>query len=160
MGFPSFTATAEQITLAWDASTDPTIVGYNVYYGSTSREYTNNISVGQNTTVTISNLAGGVPYYFAATAMNSIGLESTFSSEVTYIPKTTAPTQLLLSWAPQTNSVTLYQSTDLLVWRPLTNISGLTGSLPVSNQPGAQFFMATSSGPLGTTAVHLSVRPY
>jgi hypothetical protein len=305
MGWLSFTADAEQVTLAWDASADLTVVGYNVYYGATSRGYTNNISAGQNTTVVISNLTSGVAYYFAATAIDFAGLESGFSAEVMYqsgklpclvtltnltqvydgnpktvtvittpagvsasltyngsitppsaagsyqvvstitdsnyfggttntlviskatatiqlaglnqtydgtaktvsvstvpaglavnltyngsaatpinigsyqvvasvndpnylgsaistlvISKAAGAAQLLVSWPPNTNSITLFQSADLLTWRPLTNVLGLDGSFSMSSQPGAQFFMATSSGPLGTNPVHLSIRPF
>ena len=35
------TAYASNVSLAWDPTTDPTVVGYNVYSGVTSRAYTN-----------------------------------------------------------------------------------------------------------------------
>ena len=31
----------QSVTLAWNQSTDPTIVGYNIYYGGASGTYTN-----------------------------------------------------------------------------------------------------------------------
>jgi hypothetical protein len=74
---------AGTVTLAWDPSTgnDP-IASYNIYYGAASATYTNTVSAGLNTTVTISNLVEGVVYYFAATAVDTTGLESDFSTEV------------------------------------------------------------------------------
>jgi subtilisin-like proprotein convertase family protein len=69
------------ITLAWDPSADPSVVGYKVYEGSASRNYTNSMSAGSATTFTISAPAK-VPYYFAATAYDTNGIESDYSTEV------------------------------------------------------------------------------
>lgn len=77
-------AIADNVTLAWDPSTDPTVVGYNVYTGSQSRAYTNSTDAGANTSITISNLVPGVTYYFAATCYTAAGLESDFSAEASY----------------------------------------------------------------------------
>ena len=72
---------AGRVTLAWNPSTDPLVVGYNVYYGGASGAYTNEISAGNATNVIISGLVEGATYYFAATAYSSSGLESLFSSD-------------------------------------------------------------------------------
>ena len=77
-------STPGSVTLAWDASSDPRVVGCNLYQGSSSRTYTNLISAGQNTSVTVSNLAAGGTYYFSATAIDLAGIESAFSTEVVY----------------------------------------------------------------------------
>src|SRR5664280_2150206 len=63
----------QSITLAWDPSPDPTVVGYNIYYCLVSRTYTNIVDVGNATNVTISGLIEGTTYYFAATAYNTLG---------------------------------------------------------------------------------------
>ena len=83
LSFPLITHAA-QVTLAWDANTDPSIAGYKVYYGSSSRSYRVVIDVGKNTTCTISNLQSGSPYYFATTNYNTSGIESGYSNEVLY----------------------------------------------------------------------------
>jgi hypothetical protein len=70
------------ITLAWDPSADPSVIGYRVYYGGATRAYTNSVSAGSATTLTISNLTIGTTYYFAATAYDTNGIESDYSSEV------------------------------------------------------------------------------
>jgi fibronectin type 3 domain-containing protein len=77
----SFTASAANVTLAWDASPDPSVTGYRVYYGGASGTYTNSLQVGNVTTTTVSNLLLGATYYFAATAYDSAGTESDFSNE-------------------------------------------------------------------------------
>jgi hypothetical protein len=69
----------------WDPSTDPTVVGYNVYYGAASGNYTNVLSAGNTSEVTVSNLVPGVAYYFAVTACNVLGMESDFSNEASYL---------------------------------------------------------------------------
>ena len=87
------------MTLAWnpDAATN-NIAGYNIYYGGASLTYTNKISLGNVTNETVSKLASGAIYYFAATAVNASGLESAYSSEVAYTnPAATPPTIVLSS---------------------------------------------------------------
>ncbi|HEY1787170.1 MAG TPA: Ig-like domain-containing protein, partial [Verrucomicrobiae bacterium] len=78
--------TTESVTLNWSASSSPNIVGYDIYYGGASGNYTNMISVGNVTTLTIPGLLVGVTYYFAATTVNSSGLQSGYSSQTSYTP--------------------------------------------------------------------------
>src|SRR5260370_40244567 len=79
---PLTSLAAPSITLAWDPSPDPTVAGYKVYWGVASRSYTNSLSAGSATTLTVSNLVIGTPYYFAATAYDTNGIESDYSAEV------------------------------------------------------------------------------
>ena len=44
------------VTLAWNASTNSSIAGYNIYYGRASGAYTNKICAGNATNATISSL--------------------------------------------------------------------------------------------------------
>jgi Fibronectin type III domain/Immunoglobulin domain len=101
-----FSACATQsVTLAWNPSTNADIAGYNIYYGVASRAYTNQLSVGNVTTATISGLVEGVTYYFAAKAYNGSGVESDFSNEATYtVPGPANPQPMLNS----INNITLY----------------------------------------------------
>ncbi len=73
---------AAQITVAWNASSDPQVVGYRIYYGPTAQTYTNALSAGHATSFTLSNLVVGSAYYLALTAVSSNSLESDFSAEV------------------------------------------------------------------------------
>ena len=84
MQFPAL-ATTTSVTLAWNPSTDSTIAGYNIYYGGASHTYTNKISVGKATSVTISGLVQGTTYYFAATTYAASGTNSPLSSEASYL---------------------------------------------------------------------------
>lgn len=83
--FTSFVQAQANVTLAWSSSSDPVVAGYNIYYGGASGVYTNKISVGTATNLTISNLIEGAEYYFVATTYSAAGAESSFSSEVSYI---------------------------------------------------------------------------
>jgi hypothetical protein len=80
----SHTAYAADVTLEWDPNPEPDIAGYEVYYGESSRDYSEMIDVGNVTSCTIGNLETGVTYYFAAKAYNTAGYRSDYSDEVTY----------------------------------------------------------------------------
>jgi hypothetical protein len=85
-------ALSPAVALAWDPSPDRTVTGYNVYYGTASRSYTNIIAVGNSTNAVVSNLVNGVTYYFAATTYTAAGLESDYSAEAAYaVPVANAP---------------------------------------------------------------------
>ena len=83
LSFPLFTHAA-QVTIGWDASTDPSVTGYKLYYGTSSRNYHAVIEAGNKTTCTISGLPDGSTYYLAVTSYYASGIESLYSDEVVY----------------------------------------------------------------------------
>src|SRR5208282_500930 len=123
----------QSVTLAWNPSTDPTVVGYNIYYGGASGNYTNTLSVGNVTSTTVSGLVGGTTYYFAATTYNSAGVQSPFSSEVSYF----APTNTVTVNQPPTlnpiNNLTINENAGLQT----VNLSGITSGAAHQNQASA-----------------------
>lgn len=144
----------QQVSLTWNASSDPLVMGYNVYYGTNSGNYTAVISAGTNAAATVTGLVAGVTYYFAAQAFDRLGLESPFSSEIAY----TAPTNAILSLQPVQangtvnsltitaagavpNTWTLQSSTNLKTWTTIAQGTNSTVSLsvPVGSLP-MQFF--------------------
>ena len=133
----SATVSPEQnVTLAWNPSSDPTVVGYNIYYGGASGNYTNTLSAGNATNMTISGLVEGATYYFAATTYNSSGVQSQFSNEAVYTvpgvvtanglvfgPSKLLPNgqfQLTINGGVSGHSYVLLASTNLVVWTPIT----------------------------------------
>ena len=144
------------VTLAWNPSTDPGVVGYNVYYGGASGAYTNEICVGNATNVTISGLVRGTTYYFAATKYASSGVESPFSSEVvyTYAPPSSPALSISPSgsdysilWPSSATNFVLQATTNLVVWATVTNmpqIMGATFSVPIHGSQPCQFFRLIS----------------
>jgi hypothetical protein len=82
---------AADVTLQWDANTETDLAGYKVYVGTASRTYGTPFTIGTQTTYSVTNLQPGT-YYFAVTALNSSGLESDYSNEVstTIVPASTS----------------------------------------------------------------------
>jgi hypothetical protein len=75
---------AQTVTLGWNPSPGTPVVGYNVYYGVASHTYTGMFDAGNATSAGIRGLVEGGTYFFAVTAYAAIGLESDFSSEISY----------------------------------------------------------------------------
>src|SRR5687768_7364618 len=73
----STTVLAAEVKVTWDASIQPEVTGYNLYFGTTSRSYGTKINIGNQTSYTVTGLAGGT-YYFVVTAYNASGVESGF----------------------------------------------------------------------------------
>jgi hypothetical protein len=91
-------AQAGQVQLAWDLPTTATnLAGYKLYYGQARGSYSTSITVGKQTSYTVSGLTDGQTYYFAATAYDSSGRESGYSNEVQYTVPSATPGQTLLS---------------------------------------------------------------
>jgi hypothetical protein len=92
----SLWAHAGQVTLAWDPNIESDLAGYRVHYGTASGSYTVTLAVDKSTpTCTITNLAAGQTYYFAASAYNASGESSGYSNEVSYavtVPNTAPST--------------------------------------------------------------------
>ena len=79
------------MTLAWDANSETNLAGYRLYYGTSSRAYTNVSNLGNVLSASVTLLEGST-YYFAVTAVNTLGLESDYSAEVSHnIPGNRSP---------------------------------------------------------------------
>jgi hypothetical protein len=72
------------VSLGWSPNSEPDIGGYVIYYGLSSRNYTFNKDVGNNTSGTITGLKVGQSYYIALKAYNTSGLYSDYSVELVY----------------------------------------------------------------------------
>ena len=82
---------ALDVTLSWNASSDPQVVGYRLYWGAASHNYNNMIDGGNIATASVINLVAGTTYYFAVTDYDASGIESAFSDEVVYTPPINVP---------------------------------------------------------------------
>lgn len=131
-------AYAGDIALAWDESPDP-VAGYKVYVGNASGTYGPPINVGNQTTYTVTGLAPGT-YYFAVTAYDSIGNESSYSNEVFKTIQDAADT---------TPSAITFEA-SLSSGGGLSRISSGQGSLAV------YYGQVTSSGSLPAALANLS----
>ena len=75
---------AMEITLTWEANTDPNLAGYIIYYneGLSGPPYQNTLDVGNVTRHTVQELNEKEQYFFSITAYNTSKLESDYSNEV------------------------------------------------------------------------------
>jgi len=75
-----------QAILEWDRVSDPTMLGYKIYYGTTSKSYQGAVILDRETKYIFESLTKGTMYYFAVTSFSGIG-ESCSSNEVSkFIP--------------------------------------------------------------------------
>jgi hypothetical protein len=140
---------AGSVTLAWNRSSDTNVAGYNVYYGGASGAYTNEISAGSATNATISGLVQGTTYYFAATTYSSLGVESSFSSEVSYTVPIPPGVQLRVKPTRQfTLTVTgtightynIQATQDFKTWTVIGTVTvGVSGSVNFTDTNAASF---------------------
>ncbi len=72
------------VVLAWNANPESDIANYRLSYGTSTGSYSNVIDVGPNLEASVANLAEGTNYYFAVSAVNTAGVQSGYSSEVSY----------------------------------------------------------------------------
>jgi hypothetical protein len=130
----SLAKAVSSVSLNWDSNTDPSIAGYNVYYGGASGSYTNEFSAGNTTNTVVNGLVEGGTYYFAVTAYTFDGAESDFSAEYTYVvPGFLTLTQGSTPDAPMQirfpvamgHSYELQQSTDLNSWTTVWQTTGV-----------------------------------
>jgi hypothetical protein len=151
------------VTLAWSASTDPNVAGYNIYYGGASHTYTNMIPVGNATSVTIPGLVQGTTYYFAATTYTTSGLESAFSGELAYLVPAGA------NQPPTLNAINDLTITEN-IGRQTVSLSDITSGSPTENQtlvvtaassdtslipnPSVNYTSANTTGSLTFTPMH------
>ena len=126
----------QNVTLAWAPSISTDVVGYRIYYGTTSGDYTGLFDIGNTNAVTISRLVDGVTYYFAATSIDGAGNESPFSNEAVYTVPTAAAA---LTVSPATDG---------------------TFSFNVSGMAGYQYIVQISTNLLDWVSVQTNTAPF
>jgi len=78
------TGSGAEVDLAWDANSEPDLAGYRIHYGTESGSLLETIDVGNVTSAKITGLIPGTTYYSTVTAYNSVDLESSHSSEISF----------------------------------------------------------------------------
>lgn len=85
-------AYAAELSLQWDPNPESDVTGYRLYRGTLSGVYDKSADIGQKTSATATELLPGNTYYFAVTAYDVEGFESTTSEELVYkVPLSNAP---------------------------------------------------------------------
>ena len=122
----------QTVTLAWDASPSAAVAGYRVYWGTNSRAYYCMTNAGLALTQAVALPHRG-RWFFAATAYDTNGLESDFSSEVSWESKPAPPLMAGKAWVRLTP--VFGWSTNLAAWGSVT---GEATWFPATNR--AEFF--------------------
>lgn len=165
------TGLAEATSVAWDRNTDNATVGYAVYYGTTSGQYSNRVDVSTATNYSLASFPTGIRYYFAVRAYNSARVESNASNEVNVVlsappPPASAP---VANFAASTTSVAapvimnfINESTGSITSYLWTFGDG-TSTAAVSpthtyTKPGNYSVRLTVSGPGGSNSKSLVVQ--
>ena len=73
---------AGELIINWYPNTENDLLGYKVYYGTSSGNYTTVRDAGNVNSYTVSGLSEGVEYFFVVTAYDTAYNESSFSIEV------------------------------------------------------------------------------
>jgi hypothetical protein len=150
------------ITLGWDPSTEPAVVGYRLYVGSTSGAYSTVLDVGNATTATVPGLTVGATYYFAATAYDALGMESPYSSEISCVVPP-PPRRLQISQTAGARVINgsgwnsgqtcnILASQDLVSWQAIGTVTADTsGSFqftdPANSSYRSRFYRAKATSP-------------
>lgn len=149
------THAAQSVTLAWQPSANPTAIGFKIYYGPSTRVYTNSFSVGNVTNATISGLVEGATYCFAATTYDNANHESAFSPEAAYLipniqtpPVTTNTPPVVTNTPPAiTNTPPVVTNTPPVI---TNSVPDFTNTVPViTNTPP----VITNTPPVVTNTV-------
>lgn len=145
------------VTLAWNPLFGILISGYNVYYGTSSGNYTKKIWVGNNVSATLTGLSYGTTYYIAVSVVDILGIESAPSGEIVYTP--TAPIIPRPSLAVQNQSggrlalngtgpagkiYDILATQDFASWRVIGTLTNVTGSFsfldPAASRYSSRFY--------------------
>jgi fibronectin type 3 domain-containing protein len=135
------------VSLEWSANPEPDVVGYKVYFGTESQNYTAVIDVVGATKTELPAVSLGSTYYLAVSAYNAAGDESPRSAELSVTAEVPAPVadtsmsfngpgQGQLQWrypktnVPSADEFTIYASEDLKTWAP-------AGTVPASSPSGS-----------------------
>ena len=104
-------ASAETASLSWDPPTTNTdgtpltdLSGYKVYYGTSSGNYSSAIDAGNVTSYVVSGLSSNT-YYFAVTAYDTSGNESSYSNEASKTIATNLSPTVSLIASPSSGTV-------------------------------------------------------
>lgn len=144
---------AEDVTLNWDASPTPEVVGYKIYYKLNSTELPfdgigaiegpSPVDVGDTLSSTLTGLIDNSIYYFTVTAYDAAGYESSYSNIISNQEMVTLsrplegavdePSPVTFQWdfsSTATLNYTLYYGTDR---DQVTSAAGITA--PIESPP-------------------------
>jgi hypothetical protein len=96
----------QSVTLAWNPSISPGVIGYLVYYGTDGTNFDSEMDAGSNTSATVSGLQSGATNYFEVVAYNVNRLESPPSNLIQYTVPAAPQTVTVLANPANAGNVT------------------------------------------------------
>lgn len=137
--FSTFFVKAEQVSIAWQKSPEPSVAGYRVYLRTAHEVTPKVIDVGYETTASLRNLEAESKYFCRVTSYTFFGEESLPSEEVSFFTAPKTPTfdntsdglQMSLSGKPG-GTIDLYESEDMKTWTYVRTIINTDGALDIS----------------------------
>jgi hypothetical protein len=159
-GVSAAEAQTQTVTAMWDANSDSYTIGYRLYYGTTSGNYTQNVNVGNVTSYPLT-LTQGFTYYFVVRAYNASSQLGPASNEasITLTTSTAPPTATLTGTLSGTNTANVSWTT--------TNATSITlNGTAVAASGSATFTISTATtytlvatGPGGSVTRTVTVTP-
>src|SRR5262249_5100968 len=162
-------AYGQSIKLAWDASSDSNVIGYNVYRSQQSGVFSttplNGTSVLTTAAFNDSSVQSGSTYYYVVTAVSTTGVESGYSNQVqatvpvivTNQPPVVSAGPAQTITLPATATLTATATDDGLPYGVLTySWSVVSGTGVTLSSPTASSTHASFSG-AGTDTLRVSV---
>src|ERR1700733_9218466 len=122
------------VNLSWNPSTSADVVGYNVYRGPNGTTWSKiNPSLVGSTLYSDSTVADGTTYYYATTAVNSNGDESSKSAPVEVVIPSASKTATTTALASSLNSSDFGQSVTFTARVSPSTLGTPTGTVTFMN---------------------------
>jgi hypothetical protein len=149
------------VELTWNDIQNEGIVGYNVFYGTQSQNYSQSMNCGDVNDFIVHGLAAGQTYYFVVAPVDAYGNQGAYSQEASSVAAGPVPVEVQVqgttealeavdvSWTPSTDSDVYGYSVNY--W---TQGAGYTNS--------TQFYYTTDgiiSGLTGGTTYYFAIAP-
>jgi hypothetical protein len=155
----TFGDSAYPLTLQWQASADPVVTGYALYYGVDGSPITNRMNVGSAMSALVKNLTASSTYSFYVVAYDADQNESAPSNLLLYTASTISPVRLSQPTAGTMNisfyvapgascHVEYTGSLNPPMWNLLTTAVADSNGLVTINDPvnssGSRFYRAVA----------------
>jgi hypothetical protein len=88
----------QSVTLAWDLNPEPGLAGYTIYLGISSGIYSTVTNVAATTSAVLPDLTDSTSYYCAIRAVNTSGVTSELSPEISFTTQAAASPEAFDQW--------------------------------------------------------------
>jgi len=135
------------VTLTWNAISDPYFSHYLIFGGDSPNPATQIDSIDNSSTVTktITGLTRGTTYYYRMVAVNTLGMVSNYSSEVSVVVKTGVIPRIKAKWSDVLICYNINDSLTQFSWyRGSTLVADETKQYYVTNKDPGSYHAETT----------------